>query len=76
MQWDQMGKLYYTYLENFYIQFEGNLKAFQEHFELNWWKETITKIEFLAGKDLKTLDTKNVSIDFEDLQKKVLIELL
>lgn len=28
MQWDQMGKLYYTYLENFYIQFEGNLKAF------------------------------------------------
>lgn len=52
-----MNKLYYTYLENFYIQFEGNLKFLQEHFEANWWKENVTKIEFLAGKDLKSLDT-------------------
>ena len=62
-----MSKLYYTYLENFYIQFEGNLKFLQEHFEATWWKEQITKIEFLAGKDLKSLDTQGLSIDFEDL---------
>jgi len=35
----------------------------------------VTKIEFLAGKDLKTIDTKDTGIDFEALFKKVELEL-
>jgi len=76
VDWDPMDKLYYRYLENFYHEADGNLKAFQEHFESPWWQKTITKIEFLAGKDIKSLSTKDVDIDFEQLAKKVEIELV
>lgn len=75
VQYEPQSKLYYTYLEAFYRNQDGDLKKFQEHFDETWWKQTITKIEFLAGKDLKSLDT-NTGIDFEQLAKKVEIELL
>lgn len=71
-----MSKFYYTYLENFFREDNASLKQFQDHFEENWWKQTVTKIEFLAGKDIKSLDATNAGVDFESLNKQVLIELL
>ena len=76
VDYSNQEELFYKYLEKFYHEAGGNLKAFQEHFEKGWWERTITKIEFLAGKDIKSLSTKDTGIDFEALAKEVKIELV
>ena len=74
---DKIEKMYYTYLEHFYRESGGNLSAFQSYFEKYYWEKTILKIEFLSGKDLKSLNGKNFSTDeYEILAKKVEIELV
>ncbi len=75
VDYDPLSKLYEKYLEHFYRESGGNLKAFQDHFDKDWWTRTISKIEFLAGKDLKQLPT-DTGLDYEQLAKSVEIELL
>lgn len=73
----QIAKIYYAYLEHFYRESGGNITPYQSYFEKYWWNQTVTKIEFLAGKDLKSLNTEHYSSsEFETLAKKVEIELV
>lgn len=70
--WDGLQTLYMKYLEHFHR--EDDLKGLAEHFEKDWWQRTMARLDFLAGKEVPQTD--NLGINFEDLAKEVMIELV